>query len=144
MKKAIWLCLVTICFCQGYSQVNAQGISSVALNFCASVESSGACNFNNTKFISTPDSTKQKVFMEIKSQDNTPIGASMVLFKIYRVGKTGEEKFETMLQQGIKPDWLYAWMPYTFDSPGKFNVKIYNESDKLLCSKTFELIPFSK
>lgn len=137
MKKIIGLCLVLIT-----SLGTAFG--QVSLDFCASVESTGACNFNNVKFITSPDSTKGKVFMEVKSTGVEPIGAAMVLFKIYKVSKTGEEKFETMLQQNIKPDWLYAWMPYTFDSPGKFNVKIYNESDKLLCSKTFELIAYTK
>ena len=67
---------------------------------------------------------------------------SKIIFKIYRIEKGGTEKFETMLQQDIKPEWYFAWMPSMFSSPGKFNVKIYNESDQLLCSNSFEMIAF--
>jgi hypothetical protein len=145
MKKAIWLFLVWVCFSKSYGQtvVTAPENSTVMLNFCTSVESvSGYCNFLNTKFITSPDSTKGRIFMEVKSKVSGPINATNLIFKIYRQDKAGAEKFETMLQQSIKPDWLYAWMPYDFDSPGKFNVKVYNESDQLICSKSFELIAF--
>ena len=134
MKKVITLCLLMISFSSIYSQVT--------LDFCASVESNGYCNFNNTKFIAQLDSTTGRIFMEVKSKDQSPINANVVIFKIYSVDKAGNEKFVNILQQNIKPDWLYAWMPNVFTAPGKFNVKVYNENDTLLCSKMFELISF--
>ncbi len=143
MKKTIWICLTLISFNFGYSQVAPQQISTVALNFCASVESvSGYCNFNNTKFITAADSTSGKIFMEVKSTGTAPIGATSLVFKVYKVDKAGTEKFVTMLQQNIKPEWIYAWMPYNFDSPAKFNIKVYNEADQLICSRMFETIAF--
>ena len=127
------LLLAMICFSGIYSQTT--------VSFCASVEQNGFCNFNNTKFIAAADSTTGRIFMEVKGKD-APIGASKIIFKIYRIEKGGTEKFETMLQQDIKPEWYFAWMPSMFSSPGKFNVKIYNESDQLLCSNSFEMIAF--
>jgi hypothetical protein len=143
MKKTVWLCLVLISFNYSFSQVAAQAKSPVVLNFCASVESvSGYCNFNNTRFITQADSTSGKIFMEVKSTGTAPINATTLVFKIYKVNKAGDEKFETMLQQNIKPEWIYAWMPYNFDSPAKFDVKVYNESDQLICNRIFETIAF--
>ncbi len=133
MKKMIGLCLTLFLFTGLYSQVT--------LNFCASVESNGYCNLTNTKFIASPDSTHGRIFMEVHGIDR-PIGASNILFKIYRVGKDGSEKFETMLQQTIQPDWYFAWMPFNFESPAKYNVKIYNEKDEVIVAKSFELIAF--
>ena len=115
--------------------------SQSTLNFCTSVEQNGYCNFNNTKFITSPDSTNGRVFMQVRGAGG-PIGAAKIIFKIYSVNKAGAEKFESMLQQDIKPDWFYAWMPYSFASPGKYTVKIFDENDKQICTNAFELIAF--
>jgi hypothetical protein len=133
MKRVMGLCLMLICVTCAYSQNT--------LNFCASVEQNGYCNFNNTKFITSQDSTNGRVFMQVKGAGG-PIGVAKVIFKIYKVDKAGAEKFETMLQEDVKPEWYFAWMPYTFASPGKYSVKIFDESDKLICTNGFELIAF--
>ena len=115
--------------------------SQATLNFCASVEANGYCNFDNTKFITSPDSTTGRIFMQVRNNAG-PIGASNVIFKIYKLSGTGDEKFVTLMQQQIKPDWATAWMPGTFDSPGKYVVKVYNEADQVICTNKFELILF--
>jgi len=143
MKKVIWIWLILISFNCGYSQVVAQSVNTVSLNFCTSVESaSGYCNFMNTKFITSPDSTRGRIFMQVKSNSTAPIGATSLIFKVYKLDKDGSEKFETMMQQPIQANWLFAWMPYNFNSPAKYTVKVYNESDQLICTKGFELIAF--
>ncbi len=133
MKRMIGLCVVVLCFVSTYGQNT--------LNFCASVEQNGYCNFNNIKFITSPDSTNGRVFMQVKGT-NAPIGAAKVIFKIYKIDATGKEKFENMLTQDIKPEWYFAWMPYVFASPGKYSVKIFNENDQQICTNGFELIAF--
>jgi len=133
MNKIAGLFLMMICFTSAYCQIG--------LSFCASVEKNGYCNFNNVKFISSPDSTSARVFMEVRNVV-APIGATNLIFKIYRVDDAGQEKFQNMVQQPMQPDWYYAWTPYIFNSPGKFNVKVYNESDSLICTNGFELIAF--
>ena len=99
MKRMIGLCVVVLCFVSTYGQNT--------LNFCASVEQNGYCNFNNIKFITSPDSTNGRVFMQVKGT-NAPIGAAKVIFKIYKIDATGKEKFENMLTQDIKPEWYFA------------------------------------
>ena len=127
------LLLMMVCVTCSYSQV--------ALNFCASVEPTGYCNFNNTKFISSKDSTTGRINMEVRSI-TAPIGAATLLFKIYKLDEKGKEVFVTMVSQAIKPDWYFAWTPYMFNSPGKYAVKVYNESDQVICSNAFEFIAF--
>ena len=145
MKKTIWLWLILISFSYGYSQTVTQETAKATLNFCTAVDpTTGYCNFNNTKFITSPDSTSGKIFMEVKGLGNTPINATSLILKIYRVNGAGEEKFVNLMQQSINAGWFYAWVPYYFDSPAKFVIKVYNESDQLMCTKGFELIAFSK
>jgi hypothetical protein len=134
MNKILGLCFAMLFATYIYGQ-------KVTVSFCASVEQNGYCNFNNTKFITSQDSTNGRVFMEVRGTD-APIGATKIIFKVYKIDKAGGEKFSTMLQQDIKPDWFFAWMPNVFESPGKYAVKIYNESDQLICTNSFELIPF--
>ena len=76
--------------------------------------------------------------MEIKSE--SVIGSSKVFFKIFSVNKNGEEKLENTLEQRIEPNWTMSWMPYLFASPSKFNVKVFNAENQLLCAKSLELI----
>ncbi|HXH19544.1 MAG TPA: hypothetical protein VNJ07_10725 [Chitinophagales bacterium] len=109
-----------------------------SLAFCASVESNGYCYFNNTKFIAARDSATTRIFMQVKS-DNL-LGTSSITYKIYSVSKTGEEKMVYAVEQSIQPDWTLAWAPYNFNAGEKYNVKVYDASNRLLCAKSFELL----
>ena len=129
-----------ICFTGAFSQVTASVTGQITLAFCASVDQNGVCIFDNTKFISAKDSTTGRVFMEVRSA-GSPIGANAVVFKIYKL-EGGKETFVTLLNQTIKPDWYFAWMPYSFNSPGKYAVKIFDENDKMICSNAFEYLAF--
>jgi hypothetical protein len=135
MKTTIALVILMICCGSAYSQPS--------LSFCVWVQPHGECTFNNTKFITSPDSTSGRIFMEVKST-GSPIGAASVIFKIYSIGRNGEEKFDTLLEQKIQPNWFTAWMPYNFRSPGHYTVKVYNESDQMICTNKFELIQFQE
>jgi hypothetical protein len=132
MKKLTGLILLMICFTGAFSQVK--------LAFCASVDPAGYCIFDNTKFIAAKDSTTGRLFMEVRSE-GAPIGANAVVFKVYKV-EGGKETFVTMLNQNIKPDWFFSWMPYVFNAPGKYTVKVYNENDQMICTNQFEWLAY--
>jgi hypothetical protein len=121
--------------------ISIQSYSQVALKFCASVEQSGHCVFDNTKFIISPDSTGQKVQMELTSSQ-IPIGVANIVFKIYGVQANGDEKFLDMKTQAIQSDWYVAWTPFRFPEPGKYTVKVFGPDEKLICQKTMELYAF--
>ena len=64
---------------------------------------------------------------------------SKITFKIYSIGKNGEEKYENMMTQNVQAAWIYSWLPYTFKATGKYSVKIYNDKDQLMCTKALEI-----
>jgi hypothetical protein len=133
MKRLI----LTLAVAGFFNCLYSQGV----LQFCASVEPTGHCVFDNVKFISSPDSSKQKIQMEVNGM-GSPLGTPNVIFKIYSVSATGEEKFVDMVMQKIESTWFMAWSPYSFDSPGKYTVKVFGADDKLMCTKSFELMAF--
>ena len=119
----------------------ATAYSQTTLSFCTHVQDNGYCAFDNNKFITTPDSATGRIFMKINS--TLSLGTKLT-YKIYTVGKNAEEKFSKSVDQTIQPDWMMAWEPYVFATGAKYNVKIFNDADKMICSKSFELIAGSK
>ena len=133
MKKIIALLVLTLSISSIYCQTT--------LRFCAAVSpDNGYCVFNNTKFISPPDSTSERIYMHIKNPKG--LSSSKVTFKIFSVGKKGEETFSHSMVQNIKPHWDSSWQNGMFNSPGTYLIKVYNDVDLLICSKSFELIKF--
>lgn len=112
-----------------YSQAN--------LSFCTYVDNEGYCAFNNNKFITTPDSTNGRIFMKIYSQ--VPMGTKLT-YKIFALAKDGSEKLTHSFDQAIKEDWLMVWQPYLFATDAKYRVEVLNGLDKMICSKSFELV----
>ncbi len=111
--------------------------SQTTLSLCAYVSNDGYCAFNNNKFITTPDSATGRVFMKVNSE--VSLGTKLT-YKIFALNSKGEETLSESFSQDIKPDWLFAWMPYPFPTNAKYNIKVFNDVDKLLCSKAFELV----
>ena len=132
MKKIIIGLFLMAYSCYNYGQTS--------LVFCTSVEKDGYCYFNNNKFIAQQDSATSKIFMQIKSTPPSTIGATKVTYKIYTVNAKGEEAMVTSIDQNVAPDWMFVWMPYSFDAGSKYDVKIYNELNQLVCSKSLELL----
>jgi hypothetical protein len=133
MKKPLTIIALLFFIASAYSQTT--------LSFCTHVQDNGYCAFDNNKFITTPDSTTGRIFMKINS--TITLGTKLT-YKIYKVDKNGEEKFSQLVDQSIQPDWMMAWEPYTFATNAKYTIKVFNDADKMICSKSFELIAGSK
>jgi hypothetical protein len=112
--------------------------SQSTLSFCASVDQTGYCIFNNNKFFLTADTAGTKIFMELKTA-NGFVGIPKVTFKIYSIQKGGVEKYECMTDQNVQDTWIFAWTPHMFQTAGKYNVKVFNDKDELMISRTLEL-----
>lgn len=109
-----------------------------SLKFCTGVDNY-KCQFNNTKFITSPDSTTAKIYMMVSGANDVPLGTTKLVYKIYNIDAKGNELYMATLDQEMKPDWVFAWYPYTFNTPGKYEVKIYNDVTEMLSTKSFEL-----
>ncbi|HRG88552.1 MAG TPA: hypothetical protein PLW44_05990 [Chitinophagales bacterium] len=132
MKKIITLLVLTFVVSAIYSQTT--------LSFCTYVDQQGYCAFNNNKFITTPDSTWGRIFMRVQSTES--LGTKLT-YKLFTVSATGETML-TALDQTIMPDWLMAWQPYNFATNTKYSVQIFNDQNKMICDKKFELVAGSR
>ncbi len=111
--------------------------AQTTLSFCTSVEQEGYCAFNNTKFITSPDSASGRLYMLLRNSNG--IGQTHVTYKIFAVDKEGKETYQNTVEQHLQPDWLYAWQINYFKSPGKFKVKVANDAGETICSNSVEL-----
>jgi hypothetical protein len=110
------------------------------LSFCTYVNSANQeCVFENTKFISTPDSTHARIYMMLYGPDS--FGTSQVFYKIYSIDRFGQEASYKTVTQAVQGSWKTAWQPYSFTSPGKYLIKVYKDTtaEKLILSRNLEL-----
>ncbi|MFN8323159.1 MAG: hypothetical protein U0T74_10925 [Chitinophagales bacterium] len=112
--------------------------SQTTLSFCAGIDNE-RCAFNNTKFISVPDSSTAKIFMMVSGNNDQTLATGKLIYKLYSVNKKGEETYINTLEQSIQPEWIYAWQPAFFNTPGKYTVTVYNDANRILNTKSFEL-----
>jgi len=94
------------------------------------------CIFENTKFITTRDSTKARIFMLLRSAQ--VYGTSKLIFKIYGIDRFDKEVFLFDITQEVKEEWMNSWQPASFTTPGKYMVKVYKEDNTLITSRGFE------
>jgi hypothetical protein len=129
MKKITLIAIITF-FATGL-------FSQTSLIFCTVVSPEGYCVLNNTKFISSPDSSKALIYMKVMNPKGLP--TSKLVYKVYNVGAKGEETYYDTFEQHIQNGWDASWQPDRFPSPGKYMVRIFDETSQELCHKSFEL-----
>jgi hypothetical protein len=111
--------------------------AQTTLSFCTSVEKDGYCAFYNTKFITSPDSSTGRIYMLLRNPSG--IRQKHVTYHIFTLDKNGTETLINKIEQSMEPDWIYAWQTGTFQSPGKYRIKVFTDAGQLLCNKSFEL-----
>jgi len=78
----------------------------------------------------------------MRVQSTESLGTKLT-YKLFTVSATGETML-TALDQTIMPDWLMAWQPYNFATNTKYSVQIFNDQNKMICDKKFELVAGSR
>jgi hypothetical protein len=132
--KKIFLVLIAVFF--GFLS-HSQSL----LSFCTFVNNpTQECIFDNTKFITTPDSTHGRIFMMLKSSQ--AFGTAKLTFKVFGIDRFGNEVLVNTIVQDVQPEWLSAWQPGVFTSPGKYMVKVYKEDGTLINSRGFEFFNY--
>jgi hypothetical protein len=94
------------------------------------------CVFDNTKFITSPDSTHAKLFMLLRG--NEAFGTNMMTYKVYAIDRFGKEVFVFDVNQNVEEAWMNSWQPAYFTTPGKYVVKVYKDPAHMIASKGFE------
>lgn len=106
------------------------------LSFCAAMRDEN-CVFNNTKFITSPDSTFAEILMLVRNAEG--LGSSTFNYKMFAVDDKGVESLVGSVEQKCEPSWIYAWQSKRFKTPGRYKVRVYDSTEKQVCSKSFEL-----
>ena len=113
--------------------------AQTSLSFCTFVNNQNSeCVFDNTKFITTPDSTHARIFLMLRS--NEVFGTQQITYKVYSLDHNGQEVYLRTVTQTVQADWMNAWQPAVFVTPGKYMIKVYKDSvaEKLETSRGFE------
>jgi hypothetical protein len=117
----------------GYSQYN--------LSFCTFVNSANQeCVFNNTKFITSPDSAHARIYMMLRG--GQIFGTEHLTFKIYGVDRFDKEVYLNTITQDVHADWMNAWQPAQFNTPGKYMVKVFKDDSTMITSRSFEFFNY--
>ena len=112
--------------------------SQTSLSFCTFVNNqTQECIFENTKFITTPDSTHARLFMILRS--TVSFDTTRLTFKIYTVDRFGKEVLVNTVLEDVQLDWRMAWQPALFVTPSKYIVKVYRDEQHMISSGGFEL-----
>jgi hypothetical protein len=111
--------------------------SQTSLSFCTFVNASNQeCVFDNTKFITSPDSTHAKLYMMLRG--NQVFATSKLTYKVYAIDRFNKEVFLFDVSQEVESIWMNAWQPAIFNTPGKYVVKVYKDATHEITSKGFE------
>jgi hypothetical protein len=92
--------------------------------------------FDNTKFITSPDSTHAKLYMMLRG--NQVFATSKLTYKVYAIDRFNKEVFLFDVSQEVESIWMNAWQPAIFNTPGKYVVKVYKDATHEITSKGFE------
>ncbi len=92
--------------------------------------------FENTKFITTPDSTKARLFMLMRSTQ--PYGTTKLTYKVFGIDRFDKEVFLFDVTQDVQADWLNSWQPIIFTTPGKYMIKVYKDDNQIMTTRGFE------
>lgn len=93
--------------------------------------------FENTKFITTPDSTHARLFMIIRSHEE--FDTTRLTFQIFAIDRFGNEVYFNTVLEDVKTTWATAWQPALFTTPGRYIVKVYGCDNDLIATRRFEL-----
>jgi hypothetical protein len=115
--------------------------SQTLLSFCTFVNSqTQECVFDNTKFITSPDSTHARIFMMVRSAQT--FGVSKFTYKIYAIDRFDKEVLINTIVQEVQPEWTNCWQPAVFVSPGKYMVKVYRDETNIITTRGFEFFNY--
>ena len=112
-----------------------------SLSFCTFVNTaSQECVFDNTKFITSPDSTHAKIYLMMHG--NQLFGTAKLTFKLYAIDRFDKEVYINTVIQDVQPEWMNSWQPAIFNSPGKYMVKVYRDDGTMIVTKGFEFFNY--
>jgi hypothetical protein len=126
MKLKIALVIAVLAFALGKSRE----LSAQTLQFCENVSSTGEAISSSTLFNIDQKGGSLKMLTVLPYR----LGSTQVIYDIYKVDPTGEEKYDNTIYQDSDAEWTWFWKEVTFYSAGRFNVYVYDRDRNFLTS----------
>ena len=103
---------------------------SQQITFCESVDSKGNPVHASQSFAIPADGG----FLEVLVSLPTQVNATQVTYDLFQVNEENKEIFESTIKQDVKPVFSWFSKKITFRHSGAYNVYVYDEKDRLLCT----------
>jgi hypothetical protein len=100
------------------------------LYFCEDVDDDGNPDSESSSFTIGSEGGWLKVLVKLDDE----VGCDEVRYVIYKVSKSGKEKYDNTITQDVEDNWAWFWKKITFYQEGKFNVYVYDKYDNFLVS----------
>ena len=103
------------------------------LSFCVEVAKDGFCQNKTNEFAISKNGGTIAFLLKNKKG----LGATKVIFKIFKLTENGQEVYNTTLEDSTEKSWTYAWQEAVFYDPGSYKVKVYDVSslETAVCTK---------
>ena len=105
-------------------------LQAQVLQFCEDVDENGYPKNESSTFTIDSEGGWLKVLVKLDDE----VDCDKVKYAIYKVSKSGREKYDNTITQDVEANWSWFWKQITFYDDGKYNVYVYDKYDNLLAS----------
>jgi hypothetical protein len=132
--KRFFLLFVIVLFTAGPVQNNSM-LQAQTLYFCEEVDEDGYPENESTTFTISESGGWLKFLVRMDEE----VDCNEIKYVIYKVGRSGKEKYDTTIKQDVESNWAWFWKKITFYDDGTYNVYVYDEYDKFIASGTVKI-----
>lgn len=133
MKHFALLLAVFLIVFGSSSQISS--IQAQALFFCEDVDEEGYPENESSSFTIGSEGGWLKVLVKLDDE----VDCDRVKYVIYKVSRSGKEKYDNTITQDVEDNWVWFWQKITFYDDGKYNVYAYDKYDNFLASGTVRI-----
>ena len=105
-------------------------LQAQVLHFCEDVDEDGYPKNESSTFTIGSEGGWLKVLVKLDDE----IDCDEVKYVIYKVSRSGKEKYDNTITQDVEDNWVWFWKQITFYDDGKYNVYVYDKYDNFLTS----------
>lgn len=103
--------------------------------FCEDVDEDGYPESESSSFTIGKSGGWLKILVRLDEE----VDCDEVKYVIYKVSRSGKEKYDNTITQDVEDDWIWFWQKITFYDDGKYNVYVYDKYDNFLVSGAVQI-----
>ncbi len=127
--KQFTVVLAVILFIIGLGNKSAS-LQAQEIYFCEDVDEDGYPENESSSFTIGSGGGWLKVLVKLDDE----VDCNEVKYVIYKISKSGKEKYENTIYQDVEDNWVWFWKQITFYDDGKYNIYVYDKHDNFLVS----------